>query len=147
MMRAPAARRLTALFNICLALVILTACGPSQRQRTLNLSFTAANAAKAGFEAWDAEHQTTLVTSATSLADGQAKLAHYRQARAVVVEAFALTYAALAAGAIDSKTPTLRVLGALQQLVDAIATLQGRPGTSAPAPATSTAVPAPAATP
>jgi hypothetical protein len=87
-----------AVFALLVALVV--GCGASQREATLRTSFVTVNAAKDGFAAWDQAHQAALVDEATSLSDGQAKLAAYRASRERVDAAFEVAYRAVAFAAV-----------------------------------------------
>lgn len=124
--------------DLLLLAMLLTSCGPGQREHAISTAFAGVNSAKAGFETLDAEYQAHIVESATSFVDGQEKLAAYRKQREVVVEAFATAYAALAAGAIDGKTPMSKIYATVEALAKAIASLRAHLDTApAQAPASS----------
>ena len=115
-----------------LLLIGLGACGG--RQQMLSSTFSAVRAADDGFATWDRDHQDSIVTHATSLADGEAKLGAYRGDRARVEAAFVVAYKALAAALLDSDSSTVDVVEAASALYQAIAGLQGRPETSPATP-------------
>lgn len=127
-----------------LVLVALTlGCGASQRESTLRTSFVSINAVRDGFVSWDQAHQARLVQDATSLADGQAKLAAYRAARERVDAAFQIAYRAVAFAAVTEDAPLSQVLMALDALQAAVAALREHP----PAPAAAEAAAAPTTAP
>jgi len=107
--------------------------GCGGRQHTLSASMLGVDAAGVAFTTWDTEHQDALVASATSIADGQAKLGEYRAARAKIEAAFAVAYRALAAAALDKDSPMKAALDAVKALDEAIASLRG-PLEPSPAP-------------
>lgn len=113
-----------AVFALLVALVV--GCGASQREATLRTSFVTVNAAKDGFAAWDQAHQAALVDEATSLSDGQAKLAAYRASRERVDAAFEVAYRAVAFAAVTDGAPLSQVIAAVEALHAAIAALRER---------------------
>lgn len=88
-------------------------CGASARQQTIAAALTATNASRAVFVAWDASHQTELVSTATSLEDGRQRLDAYRKQREPVVQGFAGVYRLIAAAALA------RDAGSITEMVDA----------------------------
>jgi hypothetical protein len=96
-------KRSTAYAPLILAVFLaLPACpGPDAKQKALQTSLTALNAARDGFVAWDKQHQEKIVENATSLEQGKAALATYRAKRAPVEQGFVVAYSALAAAALE----------------------------------------------
>jgi hypothetical protein len=87
---------------ILVFLLALPACpGPDAKQKALQTSLTALNAAREGFVAWDKNHQQKIVDDATSLDQGKAALAAYRTKRAPVEQGFVVAYSALAVAALE----------------------------------------------
>ena len=83
-------------------LLALSACpGPDAKQKALQTSLTALNAARDGFVVWDKNHQQKIVDEATSLEQGKAALAAYRAKRAPVEQGFVVAYSALATAALE----------------------------------------------
>jgi hypothetical protein len=133
-----------ALTTFILLVALTLGCGASQRESTLRTSFVSVNAVRDGFAAWDQAHQAGIVQSATSLADGQAKLAAYRAARERVDAAFQVAYRAVAFAAVTEDAPLSQVLTALAELQAAVVALrehQPAPSAAAPAPAAPTTAP------
>lgn len=98
-------------------LTFLVACGPNARQKALATSFAALNAAHEGFVTWDAQHQQDIVAHATSLADGQAVLAKYREDRDPITRGFFVAYAAFSVAlAGDTDAHVAAALQAAAQL-------------------------------
>lgn len=81
-------------------LALLASCATSKRA-AIDTGFTALNSLRDGFVAWDKEHQAQIVDKATSLEDGKAKLAAYREARVKVSNAFIAAYNSFSLAAID----------------------------------------------
>jgi hypothetical protein len=96
-------KHLTAHFSLILVLLLaLPACpGPDSKQKALQTSLTALNAARDGFVAWDKSHQQKIVDGATSLEQGKAALAAYRAKREPVEQGFVVAYSALAVAALE----------------------------------------------
>ena len=87
---------------LSLVFVLLSACpGPDSKQKALQTSLTALNAARDGFLAWDKNHQQKIVDEATSMEQGKAALAAYRSKREPVVQGFVVAYSALAVAALE----------------------------------------------
>lgn len=85
-------------------LVVTTACGgcgASSQQKTLKVTLTSVNVARAAFEQWDDQTQATIVTNAKTLDEGQTALAIHRVKRDRVVAAFEVSYHLLALAATD----------------------------------------------
>ena len=82
---------------LCLALV---ACGASQQETTLRATLVALNTAEAALVAYDAQHQSDIVSKATSAADGRSELDAYRLKRAKVVDSILAAYRAEALAAV-----------------------------------------------
>jgi hypothetical protein len=96
-------KRSTAYAPLILAVFLaLPACpGPDAKQKALQTSLTALNAARDGFVVWDKHHQEKIVENATSLEQGKAALAAYRAKRAPVEQGFVIAYSALAVAALE----------------------------------------------
>jgi hypothetical protein len=107
-----------------LATFILLGCSADQHQKALRTSLTALNAAADGFIAFDADYQRTIVeravkrakeqnlSPAEGAAQAKADLAAYRERRDMVLEAFGIAYAALAAAALEP-SPELLIEAAM----------------------------------
>lgn len=111
-----------------LFLGVVAACGASQREKAVRASVVAVNAARDGFEAWDAAHQKAIVDKATSREDGEAKLAAYRASRDPIVHGFEIAYRLLAVAATQTDDPSLRAaLAAAASAVEAATKITGGP--------------------
>lgn len=80
-----------------------SACAAS-KDEVLSKIMAGVTAAQTAFLAFDKEHQDQIVTDATSLEQGKAALAAYRDKRKVVATAFVAAYGALAAASLDPST-------------------------------------------
>lgn len=111
-----------------IVLLALTACpGPDARQKALQTSLVALNAARDGFLSWDGNHQQQIVREATSLENGQAALSEYRTRRESVVQGFTVAYSALAAAALEkSAAMILEAATAAKEVYTLIKMLTGR---------------------
>jgi hypothetical protein len=117
-------RRLLLALWIVAGLAPTPGCGPSTQTRAVRAAFVAADVTRAAFVAHDAPAQQRLIDAATSLADGQQKLATYRAARERMLGLFVAAYRALASAAIDPRAPEVAAaLGATQRLAEALRTL------------------------
>lgn len=83
-----------------------TGCGAAARERTLNATLVAVNAARDGFIEHDRLTQTAIVDAAATREAAVAELAAYRKKREPVIEAFTATYRALAIAAVLEDDPT-----------------------------------------
>jgi hypothetical protein len=109
-------------------MIAFTGCGASQREKTLRATLIATNAARAGFTKFDADHQQQIVKDATSLEDGKAKLAAYREDRDKVRLLFEAVYEGIAAAMLlDDKAPLTELLKAAENLEAALTKLKGSP--------------------
>ncbi len=99
--------RVCAIFLVLVAMAMqLSACGPSARQQQLRLTLTGVSVASDAFVAFDQARQAQIVASASSVADGVAKLELYKTTvRNRVVDAFAAAFHALAAASILESAP------------------------------------------
>lgn len=101
-------------------------CGANARQRDLSETFRGVDVAAAGFEAWDAAHQESIVTSSNTRDEGESRLAAYRAKREVVIAGFEAAYRTVASAALG----TGDVIGAsvaLESLYKLIARLEAMP--------------------
>lgn len=106
----------------------VASCGASQRTQTIHAAAIAANAAQAGFVAWDASHQAELVQGATSSEDAHARLAAYREGRDEVLRAFVDLYQLIAAAAaIDGHASLEGIASAAAHLQQLLAALERKP--------------------
>jgi len=107
-----------------LALVIGFGCGPSARQRALNVTLASLNATRDGFVAWDEQRQSTIVDEAQSLEQSREALKAYRTKRVPVVRALLAAYAALAVAAVDDKkeawTTAVQALGEVTAAINGL---------------------------
>lgn len=102
---------------ILLALCLL-ACGASARQRTISTALVSVNAARDAWEVWGARHRAAIIEGATSLADGTAKLAEYRERRDKVSSLFIGAYRAIgAAAALNDDAASLGNLARVAKLL------------------------------
>ena len=117
-------------------LTIVGACTPNKRIKTLQVALVSVNAIRDGFLAWDRQHQHDLVESATSRADGLAKLAAYQAKRDLVLrrradglrtpEVFELVYLAISIAATQTDELSLTdALAKADELARAMAILMG----------------------
>jgi hypothetical protein len=83
------------------------ACGPSSRTKALQASLTTLNAARAGFVAYDGQHQQDLVAHANARADAEASLAAWRTSQHEVELGFSDAYRLIAAAALANDAPSL----------------------------------------
>jgi hypothetical protein len=123
----PCARRpnpvvLLVAIALAAAALLTTACGSSKREKTLNTTLAAVNVARETFAAFDDSHQDAIIERATSLEQGRAELAAYREKQAKVVGLFIAAYRAIGVAAVASKDDaSLRAaVDALKALTSAI---------------------------
>lgn len=102
--------------RVLVVALALVACGPSARQQTLRATYVAATSAKAGFLAWDREQMQHISRMATSVDDGLAKIAAYKDKRSPVVGAFEAVFHLLAEAAIDDDRPLADALKKTEDL-------------------------------
>lgn len=108
-------------------ILLLGACGASERQTAVRHALTALNTASAGFSTWDKQHQESIVRdpSLTSLEDGEKRLTAYRAAREPVLHAVTAAYAALALAALEPTLANLSQAAATAKILyDEIAALR-----------------------
>jgi len=106
---------------------VVCACGASQRKQTLEVTYRAATIAEAGFATWSAAHADDLQKSATSEAEGMAKLEAYRKQVTEVELAFVAAYRTLLTAMYFDNGDTLQAaLTAWQALQDVIKKTTGR---------------------
>jgi hypothetical protein len=110
---------------------LVVACGAGQRDKALRGSFAAVNAAREGFQVWDAAHQATLVEAAATEEAGAQALADYRAARVPVVAALEAAYHALALAVVDDKA-SAEALAELVALAKAVEDLRASVSASGP---------------
>ncbi len=101
---------------------IFGGCAASQRRDNLHAQLVSVNVARDGFVEWDALHQLEIVSGATTLADGQARLVTYRGARVQITNAFELAYRALAVAALNSDDLSYR--SAMKDVENLLVTLR-----------------------
>lgn len=80
---------------------LVAACGPGAKQKTLDHTLTAVNAARAAFVTWDQTTQEHLVAQAQTFEEGKAALDAHRLRRVDLVSAFEATYFTIALAATD----------------------------------------------
>ena len=85
----------------------LFACGASAREKTISTALATTDAARAAFVAFDATHQTAIVTKAPDDATGKAQLAAYRATQAKIVLGFVTVYRAIAIAATANNDQSL----------------------------------------
>ena len=84
-----------------LPLLLIIGCAGSRRDKTIESTFHALNAAKEGFLVWDESHQSSIVKRAVTFEDGRRDLFVYWEKRDKVVVAFEAGYKAIAFAALD----------------------------------------------
>jgi hypothetical protein len=94
-------------------LTSLSSCAENTKLKVIRTSLISVDAARVGMETFDRAYQLSLIDKAKTRDEALAAIQAYRDKRAVLIEAFTLTYKALAAAALD---PTdLNYLDALRQ--------------------------------
>jgi hypothetical protein len=116
-------RRLLLALWIVAALAGVPGCGPSAHTRAVRAALIATDVRRATFVAQDLTAQQRLVDAATSLADGQQKLAAYRAQREQVLTLFVAVYQALAVAADPDVTELATVVATSTRLAEALHTL------------------------
>lgn len=114
---------------LALAVVMmLGACGATARQRALDTTLAALDAARDGFVAYDSAKQAAIVDAAITKEAGVSALAAWREKRTAVVELFLVAYSALAAACLDATQATLQEAAfAAARAYDAVKHLRGAP--------------------
>lgn len=109
-MRNPNAIRLLVLA------IVLSACGASARDKTIRATFNATNVAADHLVTFSKEQEAKIVAEATSLPDGEAKLAAFRTKVDKAELALASVYRAIAVAALakdDKSVVTLLQVAAI----------------------------------
>jgi hypothetical protein len=108
------------LFRLLVILLLLVACGSTQRERTIKATLTAVNETRDAFVTFDQVTQSAIVDMAPTFERGSAMLAIYRKKREPVVEAFAVVYRAIAiAATANSDASVIGMLTAAKQIAAA----------------------------
>jgi hypothetical protein len=111
------------------AVVLISACGASQREVAIRTTYTAIVATDAGFRAWDAEHVKAIAhdPKSTTADEAIAALQAYQGERKKILDAFDVAYRLLAAAAIveDDPKSLASALKAWDDLAAAIHTATG----------------------
>lgn len=111
--------------SLVVLVVVLAACGASQRERTIKATLATVNQASDAFASFDHATQTGIVAAAPTYERGAAALAAYRKKRELVVDAFALVYRAIATAAMVDDDPSLvNMLTAARQIAAAFHSLK-----------------------
>lgn len=106
---------------ILACLLVCMACTNTQRQTTLKTTLVTVDAARDAFAAFDTTIEQSIVAQATSVADGEAKLAAYRADRTKIRTYFATAYHAIAAAAIANDDQSITSMqAAVAQLIAAV---------------------------
>lgn len=130
-MRQPM-RQTAILLNLVILAMMLSGCGPTQRQKTIHAVLIATNAARDGFVVWDDRHQLAIVERAPSHAEGAEQLADYRREREPIVKGFVAVYRAIAIASVlqskDTRHPTALVVEALKLKAEVEAFIEARKG-------------------
>ena len=87
-----------------------SACGPSSREKTIQTTLTATNAASAAFVEYDKLHQADIVTRAANRSDGEAQLGAWRTTQREVLVLFSDAYRTIAAAAVANDDPSLAAM-------------------------------------
>lgn len=108
-----------------LVLVMLAACGASQRERTIKATLATVNEVRDAFVTFDRTTQLAIVNAAPTYERGAAALKTYRAKRDLVAEAFAVVYRAIATAATVNDDPSVAtMLVAARQIADAFRSLK-----------------------
>lgn len=102
--------------------VPLTACGASQREKTITASVTLLNAARDGFTVYSRKHQDDLVEASATIEEAHAAVAKWRQEREHYELEFKLGYDLLKVATKQNDEPSLRA--AAQKAVEIAATIK-----------------------
>lgn len=101
-------------------------CTPDTRRDTIHAALVTTDTARAGFVAWDREHQLDIVARAETRETGQAALVEYRAKRDAIVSKLVGVYRAIAAASIANDDQSLvSLLAAANQLHQALVALTG----------------------
>lgn len=120
MLSKPLIQRIAA-FVLPVVILLAVSCAASKREKTIESTFHALNAAKDGFKIWDDSHQQSIVKRATSFEDGRIKLFVYREKREKIILAFETAYRAVALAALDKSEENVEeVLRRAKSVFDAI---------------------------
>lgn len=111
-----------ALLFVALALVA-SACGASQREKTLKTSLVAVNATRDTWLAYDDVRQDQIIAKATSFESGKAELGEYRETQAKIVGLFVSAYRAIGVAAVlaDDDASLQSAITAVGELTRAVA--------------------------
>lgn len=109
-----------------LLIVLLVACGASQRDRTIKAAMTGLSVTGDSFVEIDRAIQADIVATSSSHEEGLQRLAAYKQKRTVVVDLALAAYRALALAAIvsDDDVSISAAIDAAKKLKLAIEALQ-----------------------
>ena len=114
--------------------ILLSGCGASLQQKTLQATYIGVKAAEAGFVEWDRKHQEDIVAAAPSLPAGVEALQEYRLKRDPVLQAFMSAYQLLYVAAADKKDAkidaAIRAAKMLYELIETIKKPAASPSTS-----------------
>lgn len=94
--------------KIALLLLALVACGASARQRTVNATFAATNAASSAFATFDRDEQLNIVRAAPDKTTSHASLEAWRARQVEIEQLFAGAYRGIAAAAIADDSPSFQ---------------------------------------
>jgi hypothetical protein len=98
---------------LSLLLVLLVACGASQREKTIRATFNATTVAADSLVAFSRTHEMAIVDAATSKEEGKAKLAEFRakvdKAELTLTAVYRMTAAASLANDDQSLAALLKV--------------------------------------
>jgi len=106
--------------------IVLSGCAASTRESAIRSAIAALDVSSTALVVYDKEHQESIVSGATSLDDGKAKLAAYRAKREVVRKAFVVAGAAIGVAATLNDDHSMAGMQlALKQVLDAVTALTG----------------------
>jgi len=115
--------KLPVLVALC---ALFVACTHSARQDTITSAFIATNAARDAYVQYDAAQQDKIVKEATSLDDGKAKLAAYREKRTKYLALFPVVYTSIKVASDANDDLSIKNMQtSLKQLLDAVLPLLG----------------------
>lgn len=114
--------------SLVIVMALLAGCASSTRESTIKTAFVTVQATDSAWHVYDSQHQDAIIASATSLADGKAKLAEYRRTQARVTGALTAALEAIKAAVTLNDDQSMAALKAA--LDDAVAAFAAAKGTT-----------------
>jgi hypothetical protein len=115
-------------YNVSILILALgfAGCAGSTRTTAIHTALITANAANAGFIAYDGPHELAIVNASTSREQAESQLAQYRAKRAEVEKALIVLFQAIAvASTLDDSQSLAAVVSAGTHLQALVAALEG----------------------